>query len=115
MANPFEAIDARLSNIESLLIDIKHGGKSLAAQTMPTHGRVMTLPELVAYSDMAASSIYKLTAAGEIPHGKRGKKLYFDREAIDAWLLERPAHTKSDTEREVNQFLVNAGSRRRVA
>ena len=115
MTNPFEAIDARLSNIESLLIDIKHGGKSLAAQTMPTHGRVMTLPELVAYSGMAASTIYKLTSSGDLPHSKRGKKLYFDREAIDAWLLERPAHTKSDTEKAVNQFLANAGSRRRIA
>ncbi len=115
MTNPFEAIDARLSNIESLLIDIKHGGKSIAAQTMPQHGRVMSLPELIAYTGISKSTIYKLTSAGDLPHSKKSKRLFFERDLIDAWLLERPAHTKSDTEKSVNQFLATAGSRRRVA
>jgi len=82
------------------------------SQATPIPGRAMTLSDAVTFTGISKSTIYKLTAAGEIPHGKRGKKLYFDRHALDAWLLERPAHTKSDTEKAVNQFLANAGSRR---
>jgi len=115
MTNPFEQIEARLSNIESLLIDIKHGGKSLAAQTMLMHGRVMTLTELVAYCGISKSTVYKMTASGEMPHSKRAKRLYFDRDRIDAWLLERQTHTKSETEKDVNQFLATNRSRMRIA
>jgi len=115
MTNPFEAMDARLSNIESLLIDIKHGSNALAPLPMPAHGRVMTLPDVVAYTRISKSTIYKLTSRGEMPFSKRSKRLFFEREAIDAWLLERPAHTKSDTEKDVNKFLANAGYRSRRA
>ena len=105
--------------LETLVIDClkafhKYSDSNIS-QAMPTPGRVMTLPDLVAYSGMAASTIYKLTSKGEMPHSKRAKRLFFERDQIDAWLLERPAHTKADTEKEVNQFLATAGSRRRVA
>lgn len=119
MMQQVRLIDFTKDDLETVIIDCLKAfhkyGDAPKPQPMPTHGRVMSLPDVVAYTGISKSTIYKLTSRGEMPFSKRSKRLFFEREAIDAWLLERPAHTKSDTERDVNQFLANAGKRRRVA
>ena len=43
--------------------------------------------EAAEYLDVSKSHLYKLTSAGEIPHFKpRGKRLYFKREDLNAWM-----------------------------
>jgi len=50
--------------------------------------RALTFKEACKYIDLSPSYVYKLTSAGIIPHSKpNGKKLYFDREKLDQWLL----------------------------
>ncbi|MCO5286001.1 MAG: AlpA family transcriptional regulator [Chitinophagaceae bacterium] len=51
--------------------------------------RALTLDELVQYTGLAKSYLYKKTMLNEIPGASRpmGKKLFFDREKIDQWLL----------------------------
>lgn len=106
-------------DLETVILDCLKAfhkyGDAPQTKAMPTHGRVMSLPELIAYTGISKSTIYKLTSTGDLPHSKRSKRLFFERDLIDAWLLERPAHTKSDTEKEVNYFLATTGTRRRVA
>ncbi|MBW7840796.1 MAG: AlpA family phage regulatory protein [Chitinophagaceae bacterium] len=55
--------------------------------------RALTFDELVQYTGMAKSYLYKKTMLNEIPGASRpmGKKLYFDREKIDQWLLGSPS------------------------
>ncbi len=51
--------------------------------------RIMTLKELSEYSGYAESYLYKQNCLGKIPGANKpgGKKLFFDREKIDKWLL----------------------------
>jgi len=48
---------------------------------------VLNIDQLVSYTGIPKDTIYKYTRECKIPHSKRGKRLFFDRSAIDAWLL----------------------------
>jgi len=43
----------------------------------------MNAKQLSIYLGLSISHIYKLTSTNNIPHSKRGKKLYFDKETIN--------------------------------
>lgn len=75
-------LDERLDRIEKLLLGTK---------------KVLTFDELVEYTGLSRSYLYKLTASAIIPHSKpNGKVLFFDKEKIDKWLLDN--HIKSQQE-----------------
>ncbi len=63
----------RLDRLEKLLIANK---------------KVLTFEETCDYTGISRSYLYKLTAAGIIPHSKpNGKLIFFEREKIVRWLL----------------------------
>jgi excisionase family DNA binding protein len=82
MTNPFELIDARLSNIETLLLDIKHSKKEIETDQW------FNLNELCEYIPDKPSkpTVYGWVHAGTIPVHKGGKKLRFLKSEIDIWL-----------------------------
>ncbi len=64
----------RLDRLERLLIANKE---------------VLTFDETCDYTGISRSYLYKLTAAGQIPHSKpNGKLIFFEREKIVRWLLQ---------------------------
>jgi excisionase family DNA binding protein len=66
----------------------------------------LTIEEAAAYTGMAVSFIYKLTSTQEIPHYKpRGKMLYFNREELDAWLLQRRVKTTDEINQAANHHV----------
>jgi len=88
MENPFAIIAARLEVIEDYLLDLKRTTNAATDDTATPIGRkVLNIDQLCEYADLKKQTVYKLTSAGEIPHSKRGKRIYFDRDAVDAWLL----------------------------
>ena len=53
--------------------------------------------EACKYLDVSPSHLYKLTSSKQIPHFcPQGKKLYFKREELDAW-LQRNRQTADDS------------------
>lgn len=56
-----------------------------------------TVKQAAAFLDLAEQTIYGLTSRNEIPHYKRGKKLYFLKAELEKWILEnrRPQLLKS--------------------
>ncbi|MFT5104271.1 MAG: excisionase family DNA binding protein [Candidatus Latescibacterota bacterium] len=83
MKNPFELIDARLSNIESLILDIKHKPK-------PDEqiDRWLDLSEFCDYhpDKPKKQTVYAWVSAGKVPFHKGQKKLRFLRSEVDDWL-----------------------------
>jgi len=47
------------------------------------------------------STLYKKIAKGLIPHSKQGKKLFFDLQLIDQWLLENKVKTSFERRKEI--------------
>ena len=58
--------------------------------------QIMTIIDVCKYLDLSKSYIYKLTSLKAIPHYKRGKKLYFKKQEINNWLLEKKVSTMDE-------------------
>ncbi len=77
--------DTNLLLTEAILQEIKNLNDKLELHNL----KVLDVDKLSAYTGLSKDTIYKYTRNSQIPHSKRGKKLFFDREAIDAWLLRQ--------------------------
>jgi len=103
MENPFEIINQRLERIEKLLENINvFISRDENKVILP---KVMNIKQLSDYLGVSLSYIYKLTSTHNIPHSKRGKRLYFDREIINTWVLENKIWTQDDIENQVSDYL----------
>lgn len=82
MFNPYEAIDARLSNIECLLLDIKHG----AQNAQPKEDELLSIQQAAEYVNLAVPTIYSLVSRNEIPVCKKSKRIYFSKSDLYEWI-----------------------------
>ncbi len=60
--------------------------QSIVAPEM-TVRTILDINDFCAYTGLSKQTVYRKTASGEIPHSKRGKRLYFDKNEIDEWLM----------------------------
>jgi excisionase family DNA binding protein len=81
--NPFDSIEVQLislsQTVQQLTVIIQEGQRH--------EGRPFSLTEATHYLDVSKPTLYLLTSKREIPHLKRGQKLYFLKEDLDNWLL----------------------------
>ena len=81
MSNPFDELKAQLDRVEALLL-----------AHLPTTGNPPTTPEIGSIdlarevTRLSKARIYALVSAREIPHAKRGNKLYFNRAELLNWV-----------------------------
>jgi hypothetical protein len=78
MINPFESIEVRLSNIETLLLDIKHEPRpetTTPPQERKTLHSIRELAEFIGCSTVTAHAFKK---SGRIPFRQMGRKVMFD-------------------------------------
>lgn len=65
-----------------------------------------TFTDACKYLDCSKSYLYKLTSTNKIPHYKpNGKKVFFSKTELDAWLLRNPIKTHSEIEQEASSFV----------
>jgi len=76
------------ANVDTPVIELLKDIKSL----MAFNKKVFNLEDLVLYTGLSESTIYKLSRLDMIPKGdnKGIRKLFFEKERIDAWLLGKP-------------------------
>lgn len=67
---------------------------------------ILTFDEVCKFTGLSKSYLYKLTSTGRIPHYKpHGKMLYFERQAVEAWLLQNPIKTAQEIEQEATNYV----------
>lgn len=94
---------------EQVLTEIRELKKLIYEQNM-LQKEVLNFNEAAVYLEVSHSHLYKLTSTGTIPAYKpNGKKLYFNREELNKWLLSNRQASLSDIEEEVNQFQLKSG------
>jgi excisionase family DNA binding protein len=104
MENPFEIISHRLDRIETLLNNLySNGGKNIIKHDFP---ELMDIKKLSDYLGVSNSYIYKMTSTKNIPHSKRGKKLFFEKEKVTNWALENEIWTQDEIHRKANEYLI---------
>lgn len=67
--------------------------------------RILTFAEGCAYAGFSKSHGYKLTSQGKIPHSKRGKRIYFEKDVLDDWLLANKVKDTSQLLDEADNYL----------
>lgn len=82
MSNPFEAINERLSNIETLLLDIKH--KPIEEEKSEN----LTVKETAELLKVSEQSVHNYIKRGSLPAQKVGRILLIKRTDIDQSLQE---------------------------
>ena len=96
MNNPFEAIDARLSNIESILQEIKLNPTVTEKQT--DKDDLLTVKQAAEFLSVSVPTVYGLIAKGEIPVMKRSKRCYFSKVELMNYLKEGRKKTNNEIE-----------------
>ena len=68
---------------------------------------ILNFNDACQFLDYSKSYLYKLTHSRQIPHYKpNGKKLYFKRSDLEAWLLRNRVKTAAEIEQEAIEYVV---------
>ena len=96
-----EVIFQKLESIEKMLTE----------QNM-LKKEVLNFNEAAIYLEVSHSHLYKLTSTSKIPSYKpNGKKLYFNRQELNEWLLSNRQISTAEIEEQANQFKLKSGRR----
>ena len=79
----------------------------------PQARKTMNVDEVAAFIGLSKSTIYIKTMRGLIPHSKSSKRVWFDRNEIEAWLLENKQITTSEAEKQADKYLAQKASRQK--
>lgn len=104
MNNPFDVIDSRLSNIEGLLLDLKH--QPLQAEKSKQLDELLTVQAAAEFLSLTVPTMYSKVSRGELPVMKRSKRLYFSRTELLEYLKEGRKKTNSEIEAEVESLSI---------
>ena len=102
MNNPFELIEARLNNIETLLLDLKHTPKEQGERSEPE--QLLTVQQAAEFLNLSVPTLYGYSQRAEIPVCKRGKRLYFSKQSLFEWIKDGKKKTLAETASEAEQY-----------
>ena len=90
-----EAIKKRLEQLEKMALLNKE---------------VLTFNEVVMYTGLSASCLYKKTSTGQIPHYKpTGKQVFFNRVELEAWLMQNRVSTNEELSQQASSYCLKKG------
>ncbi|MGZ0017669.1 helix-turn-helix domain-containing protein [Yeosuana sp. AK3] len=102
MNNPFETLDKRLSNIESILLDIKHTPKT---EQQPETESPLGIKDVSNLIGKTVPTIYSYCQRNEIPYSKNGNRLIFWKSEIILWLKSGKVKTLQELEADADLYL----------
>lgn len=105
MNNPFEVIEARLSSIENLLLDLKHNPQTVEPTDQPE--QLLTIQEAAEFLSLTVPTIYSKVSKGELPVMKRSKRLYFSSTELMEYIKEGRKKSNAEIEAEAEAYLSN--------
>jgi excisionase family DNA binding protein len=72
----------------------------------PTQNRVLSFSEGCQYLGYKKSYVYKLTSARVLPFSKpNGKKIFFDRDKLEAWMLSNASSSATQKQIEASTYI----------
>lgn len=68
---------------------------------------ILNIQQVSEFLHLAVASVYEKTSKKQIPHFKKGNKLYFNRTEIEAWIQEGKVKTANEIESQAITYLAN--------
>ncbi len=106
MNNPFEVIEARLNNIESLILDFNK--KTTVEKTEP-EDQLLTVEQTAKFLNLTIPTIYSKVSRKELPVMKQGKRLYFSKFELIEYVKRGKKLSNYEIEQEANMYLTKKG------
>ena len=97
------------NKMEAKMIESKLEGisKKLTEQNF-LQREILNLPQAAEYLSISRSHLYKLTSSRNIPFFKpAGKKIFFKKEDLNAWMLKNRSATSEELERMAANHLLS--------
>jgi excisionase family DNA binding protein len=107
MNNPFEVIEARLNNIETLLLDLKHKPKEQGESN--EIDELFTVQDTAKFLSLSVPTVYSLISKGELPVMKRSKRCYFSKIDLINYLRQGKRKTFAEIAKEADTYLKKKG------
>lgn len=68
---------------------------------------ILSVDQAARFVNLAKATIYELTSKRQIPFFKKGKRLYFSKQELYAWIMEGKRKTVTEIEFEVVNYSKN--------
>ena len=81
--------------------------EELKALTLLSVKTVLTIEDVVLLYGFSRSTLYKMTSSRQIPHFRRGKVLFFDKNEVDQWAKENRINTQAEAEQAALNYCLN--------
>ncbi|MBK8711382.1 MAG: helix-turn-helix domain-containing protein [Niastella sp.] len=95
--------------MDEILLRLEKIERLLTSQTM-LQKEVLNFNEAAEYLELSLSHLYRLTSTKQIPHFcPQGKKLYFNRQELDAWLQRNRQTTTEEIEKMATDYIIKKG------
>ena len=106
MNNPFEVIEAKLSSIENLILELKPLPNQVALSETE---KLLTVQEAADFLSLTKATIYSKVSRGELPFMKRSKRLYFSSTELLEYIKVGRKMTNAEIEAEAETYLKKKG------
>ncbi len=109
MNNPFEVIEARLSSIENLILDLKQPTK---VEPTEQPEQLLTVQGAAEFLGLTVPTIYSKCSRNELPFMKRSKRLYFSSTELMEYLKEGRKKSNQEIEQTAELYLKEKGGKK---
>lgn len=103
MENPFQVIMEKLDAIEAQIKEIQK--RELFNKTETVTDEIMDIKKASAYIGRTKHTVYSYNRKREIPHYKAGRKVYYKKSDLDAWLTSNRISSKDEIANEVDTYI----------
>jgi excisionase family DNA binding protein len=103
MTNPFEEIQSRLTNIETLILDLRTD--STKPDQVEAKEQLLDVKETAEFLKLTVPTIYSKVSRGELPVMKGQKRLYFSRTELLEHLKGKRKKTNSELDKDAQDFI----------
>lgn len=73
--------------------------------TIISSKKVLDLSEAAMFTGYSESHIYNLTSKKSIPHYKKNRKLFFKKDELEDWMLERQVKTDNELDNKATTYV----------
>jgi excisionase family DNA binding protein len=105
MSNPFDEIYNQLSDIKSLLLDIKD--KPIDGPPRPDPEEFLTVQEAALFLKISVPTIYTIIHEKRIPFMKRSKRCYFSKTDLINYLKQGRKKSFAEISEEAEKHIAN--------
>lgn len=90
-----------MATLEELSAKIDQLGRYAAIRAKA----VLDLKETALYTGYSVGQLYRLTSGQQIPHYKKGNRLYFRKSDLEAWMCSERVQTRKETESKAATYI----------